>query len=156
MDTIAHLLFAYILFGGGINDIFIVLLLSNLPDIVTIPLRIYDNFIKDGGRNLHDLFFWNPTKRYLQLYRTSHSLLFCFIFGGILSIFTKNYLLLSAYVMSHIIGDVFTHRGVWSTRLFYPFSNFHIEFYNWSYWEKPLINIVLYLMMIFIFVLRTI
>ena len=130
MDNITHFLFGYILFGGRV-DIFLILLFANLPDIIATPFRIYYAIIKDKKRTFREVVSWVPNEDYLKVYRPTHSLLFCSLAGFVLSLFTEQYLLLTACILSHIILDIFSHSGRWATRIFYPFSDFHLNSFNW-------------------------
>lgn len=91
------------------------------------PVRIYRHFEKYPG-------FVNKADG--VLYRSTHSLLgfaffsICLIFLGVEPL----WLVLLNYIL-HVFVDIPSHEGVWSTRLFYPLSDFHFEGSNW--WESP-------------------
>ncbi len=138
MDPITHALFGYVLFGSPVN-IILLFIFTNLSDITSIPFRIYE-VIRKNKFSFSYLFLDDPpSKRYLTLYRTTHSLLFIFLVFFILSFSIGNYLILSLYSFSHIILDFFSHSDEWATRLFYPFSDFHVNFFNYHRGRKGLL-----------------
>jgi len=149
MDNLTHFLFGYILFVGRVNAI-LILLFTNLPDIIAAPSRIYYTIIKDKKRTFGEFNFWIPNKHYLKLYRSTHSLIFCLLLGFILSLFTKKYLVLTACIASHIILDVFSHSGKWATRIFYPFSDFHINSFNWFKKDNFIKSVIIFIIIVLI------
>ena len=148
MDNLSHFLFGYILLGNRIN-IILILLFSNLPDIISLPFKIYYTFIVEKKKKLTEIVKWDPSTDYLKIYRFAHSLFFCLLIGVILSLFTDQYLLLVGCMASHIFLDMFTHSGKWGTRLFYPFSDFHLNSFNWFCGRKSLIVYIFISILIF-------
>jgi hypothetical protein len=131
MDTISHFLLSYFLFGGSVNILWIILF-SNLPDLLSMPFKIYFLGKKTNFKNFpKSLFTWEPSDNYLKFYRTFHSFLFITLLGLILSFFTKNYLILAGCMASHIFLDIFSHTSKWATRPLYPFSDIHFKAFNW-------------------------
>ena len=153
MDNLTHFLFGYILFGGKVNTI-LILLFTNLPDIIIAPSRIYYTIIKDKKRTFGEFNFWIPNKHYLKLYRSTHSLIFCLLLGFILSLFTKQYLVLTACIASHIILDVFSHSGKWATRIFYPFSDLHLNSFIWFEKDNFINSAIIFIITVFIVLLK--
>lgn len=69
---------------------------------------------------------------YMRVYYTTHSLIPISCITVLLFIFLPNYWFLVVPYYFHIALDMVTHEKVWSTRLLYPFSDFHFIFgKNW-------------------------
>ncbi|MFH1207562.1 MAG: hypothetical protein V1668_03065 [Patescibacteria group bacterium] len=81
----------------------------------------------------------NPSDAYLHIYHWAHSLLPISFVTIIVSIFTPTGWMLAAPYYLHIFLDIFTHRGRWATRIFYPVSDFHFEGFDW--WRYNWISI---------------
>lgn len=88
---------------------------SILPDVILIP-----NEIKLIIKNIP--FKENEVNKFIvKAYYLSHSLLILLPL-----LFVSKYIFIS--ILIHQIQDWFTHTGIFSTRPFYPISNYKIKF----------------------------
>jgi len=151
MDNLSHFLFGYFLFSGKVSTP-LILLFTNIPDITAIFHRIYYSVIKDKRTTVKKFLKWKPNKEYLKIYRTSHSLFFVLGLGLILFFLTENYLILTLCMISHLALDIITHSGEWGTRIFYPFSDFHIDAFNW--FKDKNYTIIIFMMIILMIIIK--
>ncbi|MBU0597485.1 hypothetical protein KKF61_00635 [Patescibacteria group bacterium] len=111
-----------------------------LPDLLTGAYGL----VRYGSKYSVELIEFSelhkPGGLYLKVYYFFHSFLPISIVAGIIAIFAPNYTIVTLPYYLHIIMDIFTHRGVWATRIFYPISNFHFQGHNW--WKNKWISIV--------------
>ena len=114
--------------------------------------KTFKIFLKDIIKHSNKCIFFS--KKDKIIYRTTHSLITLSIF--MIVIYVKNiesfFGIFLAY-LSHIIIDIFTHNNEFSTRILFPFSDFHIEGKFWLKNKKMFINIWLITIIIFIFVI---
>lgn len=87
----------------------LIILFSVLPDIA-YPLYRF-GYLPNGSVNF---------------YYFTHSLLAIFLVFFFLYLFKRPYLSLTLPYLAHVLIDIPTHCGLFSTRLFYPFSDLHI------------------------------
>jgi len=127
MDIISHALIGWIISlmanASGKEKLWIILF-SLIPDIVLIPA-----YIKLGRENKRFLWIaknedWSgETLKYpflSALYNATHSLFFLFIIVyPVIKIFNLPSLAFWAY-LTHIIIDIFSHKGEWAIKIFYP------------------------------------
>ncbi|MBL7169922.1 MAG: hypothetical protein ISS48_02810 [Candidatus Aenigmarchaeota archaeon] len=70
------------------------------------------------------------------LYRSTHNLFTWLIVTVFSYLFFPNiFWLLPICYLSHIIIDIYSHQKGFATRLFFPFSDFHIEGRTWADWR---------------------
>ncbi len=130
MDTLSHGTWgAIIVRKAGL--VWWALLTGALPDILPAlyelarhPVKFIRNLI---NKSLAD----NPSAMYLRIYHWAHSLLPISGVSLVLVIFAPTRLVLVIPYYLHIFMDIFTHRGKWATRIFYPISDFHFEGMDW-------------------------
>jgi len=82
----------------------------------------------EGGLGIH-----------FKVYYLVHSLVPITVVTAIMYLMVPAYTIVVIPYYLHIIMDIFTHRGVWATRLFYPFSDFHFEGKDW--WKNKWISV---------------
>ncbi|MCH7492694.1 metal-dependent hydrolase [Patescibacteria group bacterium] len=90
----------------------------------------------------------NKDDTYFKVYYFFHSLLPISVVAIVIYFMAPSYLILVLPYYFHIFLDVFTHRGIWGTRLFYPISNFHFHGRDW--WKNRWISIINWSMLIVI------
>ncbi len=71
---------------------------------------------------------------YVTVYYWTHSFIPISILAIVLTAVEPVYLMLTVPYYLHLLMDIFSHRGLWATRIFYPFSDIHFNFVNW--WDK--------------------
>ncbi|MFA6098750.1 MAG: metal-dependent hydrolase [Patescibacteria group bacterium] len=111
-----------------------------LPDIIPAIfgiLRWRSEYFRDM---VSQKFAEDPRDSYMIVYRYAHSLLPITLLAAVLAIFYPAWWLVTIPYYLHIFMDIFTHKGVWGTRLFYPISDFHIEGRDW--WRNKWFSIV--------------
>lgn len=138
MDNVAHSLWG-LTFVRRLNLLFPIILFSNFPDILSAPFFLYfiikDKYPLIKSEGIKNLFFprytplheWNPPREYLEIYRFFHSIPGFIVITIVFNVFFPKYVTIFAICyLLHIIIDVFSHGGIWATRIFYPFSDFHL------------------------------
>ncbi|MGC9968690.1 MAG: metal-dependent hydrolase [Minisyncoccia bacterium] len=149
MDVVSHILIGTVLGSASAaspGDIATITLFSLLPDLFQIPLYLrvgeeYHRYFwishdKDwrGFRGHHP--FWS------DLWEIPHSLLFLvFIITPFVLYFHLPRMAIAAY-FSHIFMDIWTHKGEWRMKPFYPFRweiNGLTNMWAWS-WRKMLVS----------------
>ncbi|MFH8080325.1 MAG: metal-dependent hydrolase [Candidatus Aenigmatarchaeota archaeon] len=128
MDNIVHALWGLTLVRN-LQLLLPVFLFSNMPDILSAPFFLY-YVIKDKfplkRQVLHE---WRPPNEYLEFYHFFHSIIGLLIITSVFSVFFPEYTSIFAICYaSHIIIDMLSHSDFWATRIFYPFSDFHLTF----------------------------
>ncbi len=134
MDPITHTIFGLIA-SNNRYSLLVTIVLSNLPDILAFPFKLFylsKVYVGKSEKWLNPFVWssWDPSNEYLRFYRSTHSLLF-FLFIIVVFYLFRLPFLLSLPVISHLLLDLISHGGVWATRPFYPFSDFHLDFFNW-------------------------
>ncbi|MFA5051615.1 MAG: hypothetical protein WC544_00960 [Patescibacteria group bacterium] len=133
MDTISHSAWgALVVRKAGLVGWAV--LTGALPDIIP---ALYE-LARRPRKFIHDLITKslgdNPSDIYLRIYHWSHSLLPISVVTLAVRVFAPTYWLLAIPYYLHIFLDIFTHRGKWATRIFYPVSDFHFEGLDW--WRR--------------------
>ncbi|MDD5040312.1 MAG: hypothetical protein PHY34_04145 [Patescibacteria group bacterium] len=111
-----------------------------LPDMIPVLYGIVRYGLRFFSEMTSQRFVKSPTSGYMRIYYFTHSLVPASITTIILFIFTKSAWLLSIPYFFHILLDIPTHRGMWATRIVYPFSDFHVN--GWSWWRHSWISMV--------------
>lgn len=102
-----------------------------LPDLIPAAfglLRYKRRYYLDMA-NLS--FIDKPESAYMRIYHFTHSLVPITVLAVVLRFLAPGWWIIVIPYYSHVLLDIGTHRGVWATRIFYPFSDFHFEGYNW-------------------------
>lgn len=126
MDTLAHGLYGAALLAHTKDERLMVAagFMGMLPDVIVYATGVVSRT--------------DPTK-FIDLYRWTHSLLPLSLVALVLLVFKRKWLILLAPYLLHLLFDVPLHCGVFSTRLFYPLSDFHVcginYADNWWAWE---------------------
>lgn len=149
MDNITHALWGLTL-TRKINLILPISIFSNMPDILSAPFFFY-YLLKDKyplkKQVLHE---WRPPSEYLEFYHFFHSILGLIIVTSVFSVFFPQYALIFAICyLSHIIIDMLSHSEYWATRIFYPFSDFHLTFTK-NHWHHKGTKRLIYLALIIV------
>ncbi|MEM5799665.1 MAG: metal-dependent hydrolase [Candidatus Aenigmatarchaeota archaeon] len=147
MDNIAHFLWGLTLVRK-IKLTIPIALFSNMPDILSAPFFFYYVMKDKFPLKKHVLFEWKPTREYLEFYRFFHSILGFIIITVVFNVFFPQHTLIFVICYaSHIIIDMFSHEGIWATRILYPFSDFHLSFTK-NHWQHPTTRRLIYLALI--------
>ena len=160
MDIIFHYVVGLLISKYFLGEYsFLVIITSMLPDLIgTTYFQIqkvkqcskksFKFFFKDFRKyTKKGNFFTNLDK---ALYRFTHSLVTWILFTLLcLLVFPEIFLILSIAYLSHIIIDILTHNREFSTRLLYPFSDFHIQGFSWATNWKVFIGFWTILIIIF-------
>ena len=132
-----------------------IIIAAVLPDILgTVPMvvdKVVDsirfpegNVIKKFKKDLLGTTFLKPIDKFM--YRITHSFTALTVFGILFYLyFPDSYLVMTFAYFLHLAVDVPTHSKEWATRLFYPFSDFHIDGYNW--WENKTVSLIFWLVL---------
>ncbi|MCX8178548.1 MAG: metal-dependent hydrolase [Candidatus Aenigmarchaeota archaeon] len=149
MDNIAHWLGGMALTGRP-DLFFLVFIFSNFPDILSAPFFFYYAIKEKFPIKKKVLFEWKPPREYLEYYRFFHSILGTLLITSVFNVFFPQYtkVFLLCYI-SHIILDMFSHGGFWATRIFYPFSDFHLGFTK-NHWEHKLTRRTIFIALLII------
>ncbi|MFH0804830.1 MAG: hypothetical protein V1916_01385 [Patescibacteria group bacterium] len=102
-----------------------------LPDIIPALygiVRYRWRYVQDTSSQR---FVNNPDVGYLKVYHFCHSLIPISVVTVLLRVLAPHYWVLAIPYYLHILLDIPTHRGMWATRLLYPFSDVHAEGFNW-------------------------
>lgn len=114
-------------------------LFGALPDILTS----FFGLLKYRGKFLKELdSMMNGDSKYriyFQVYYYTHSFIPITGLAIILYLIAPSYWIITIPYYLHILLDIFTHRGIWATRIFYPFSNFHFNGHDW--WKNKWFSI---------------
>jgi membrane-bound metal-dependent hydrolase YbcI (DUF457 family) len=131
MDIISHLLVGRALAELGNyspSQITAITLFAALPDAPQIPLYAYvgykhkrfldvpknSDWLREHFRDKHP--FWSA------LWEVPHSLWFLLFVVTPVVIFFKLPLMAAVAYGSHLLADIFTHKGEWAVKIFYPFK----------------------------------
>jgi len=160
MDIISHVLIGEIIFlltGGTITTNFLIILFAVIADIVHIPYYLILGKKNNRKFCIAQKQDWERMsekyKFFTILYNTTHSIFFAFfVILPIILFFKLSVWIFFAY-LSHIIVDIFTHKGEWAIKVFWPFKFKINGFSNTWIWsiEKTinlwiiLFSIILYL-----------
>lgn len=110
-----------------------------LPDLLTF-IYGFLKFRRKYFKYLSDLAWYDgPQDPYLKVYYFSHSLIPITAVAIILYFISPAYTIIVIPYYLHIFLDIFTHQGVWATRLFFPISKFHFDGRNW--WKNKWMTI---------------
>jgi hypothetical protein len=114
----------------------LVVLATWLPDLFGQSWTIFSRMRQVRRLGIRKAFDMNVVFSEMELmtYRLFHSFFAWGIFTTLLYLFLRDYLILSLAYLSHILIDIPAHQGIWATRIFYPFSDFHFEGRNW--WQS--------------------
>jgi membrane-bound metal-dependent hydrolase YbcI (DUF457 family) len=159
MDVMSHALVGVAIAAAGkygVKEGAFVIFFSMLPDIIQIPL--YLKVGKESGRA-----FWIPKDSdwrgfrdkhpgWSSVFDIPHSLLFLIPLSLAIVWLHLPLILLLAYFV-HILLDIFTHRGEWKVKLFYPI-NASIDgitnAWSWSYGKMIASWVVLVVLICFL------
>ena len=156
-------LFYHFFIGMIISKLFLgyyslpVIISSGFIDIIGIIPFIVQKIINQPKKVIKDWLnghveFYSNTEKIV--YRTTHSLLFAIFFTIICYIFfNKIGLIMGLANLSHLLIDIFTHNNDFSTRLLYPFSDFHVKGKNWNIKEPRFYLFWILGIVIFIFLI---
>lgn len=143
MDLLYHAAVGVIIAKATSSDAYVsTALFSTMPDLIgATPFFI--NKLKHADTTtaksyISDILRFTQRDEYFatfdkHAYLLSHSLLAVTVVAFITYIYDPSlwHWWTLAYA-SHLFIDIPTHRGGFSTRLFYPFANWHIEGENWA------------------------
>jgi len=110
-----------------------------LPDLiwgVYWALVFRSQSFKKGIENRLDV---NIRSAHFKVYYFVHSLIPISVVAVIIYLVSPSFTIVVIPYYIHIIMDIFTHRGVWATRIFYPISDFHFEGMDW--WRNQWISV---------------
>ena len=114
-------------------------LVGVLPDIISIGY----GFIRFRRKYMETLreFSRSDTldNSYMRVYYLAHSLVPITVITIIIALVRPIWTIVAIPYYLHIIMDVPTHHGIWATRIFYPFSDFHFQGANW--WHHRWVNV---------------
>jgi len=128
MDTLAHGLYGAALLTPTRNERLMVVagFMGMLPDLIVQGAVIVEQGLSHGVKTMGlrgDEFPMNL----LVLYRSTHSLFVVAAMVLLLLLFKKKkYLILVVPYLLHILFDIFTHCGLFGTRILFPVSDFHV------------------------------
>lgn len=146
MDIISHLLVGRALAELGNYSpaqITAITLFAVLPDAPQVPLYLYvgykhkrfldipknSDWLREHFRNRHP--FWSA------LWEVPHSIFFLILVVTPLVIYFKLPAMAAAAYGSHLFADMFSHKGEWALKPFYPFKNkIHGITNGWA-WNLP-------------------
>jgi len=162
MDAMSHALVGVAIATAGkygVQEGALVVFFSVLPDIIQIPL-----YLKVGKESRRA--FWIPKDsdwrgfrdkhpEWASVFDIPHSLFFLIPLYLAIVLLHLPLILLFAYFL-HIVLDIFTHRGEWKVKLFYPI-NASIDgianAWSWSYGKMiaswAVLMVLIYLLRIF-------
>jgi hypothetical protein len=110
------------------------------PDVwAAAPVFIY--LRKYKWRRFYNKEVWAEAKEnsaYVHVYYIVHSLFTASFITIIIALIWPDYWYVTIPYFIHILMDVGVHKGKWGTRLFYPFTDWHVEGLNW--WETKWIT----------------
>ena len=140
MDTLAHGLYGAAILAPTRNEKLMVAagFMGMLPDLIVQGAIIAERGFSRGTSILGARGEEFPMNL-LNLYRTTHSLFFVAIIALIFLVFKRKYLILVLPYLLHVLFDIFTHCGLFGTRIFFPLSDFHVCGINYAdslwFWE---------------------
>ncbi len=149
MDNTSHALWGLTLVRR-LDLIFPIALFSNMPDILSAPFFFYYAIKEKYPLKKQVLFEWKPPQEYLEFYRFFHSIIGLIIITAVFNVFFPQYTKIFAICYgAHIIVDMFSHGNFWATRIFYPFSDFHLKFTK-NHWQHKSTRRLIYIAMIIV------
>lgn len=177
MELISHALWTYILLRIISPEyilthptfLILVLIFSMIPDIIeTAPLLICiiakrKKYKITGIKSLIE-YAIKVTQKRTEIYKKefpwatklsfyTHSHIIFLLILGILSLISQTIFL--AFLIGigfHLLIDIFTHKGFYATRPFYPLNNFKIQgFFNW--YENKTFAKLNYFLLLLIYIL---
>lgn len=140
MDTLAHGLYGAALLAPTRDQRLMMVagVVGMLPDLVVQGTIIVQTGLVSGLKIMGGAGEGFPTDL-ISFYRWTHSLLAVAVLAGFLLVFKRKYLALGLPYALHIFFDIFTHCGVFGTRIFFPFSDWHVCGVNYAeslwFWE---------------------
>lgn len=138
MDFVSHALWGATIIRKK-PEVWWAALFGALPDLLTAVYgffktkKNYFKYLKDIAENER------PNESYFKVYYFFHSFIPISVIALIILIIKPALVIITIPYYLHIIMDIFMHRGVWATRIFYPLSNFHFQGKNW--WQHKWIII---------------
>ncbi len=160
MDVFFHLIIGMIISNIFLGKILLIVVIAAvLPDLIGTTYfyilllknsskKSFKAFFKDYMNHINTRTFFG--KLDMALYRVTHSLFGWLFFTGLCFIFYKeSYLVISLAYLSHLIIDPLVHKKDYATRLFYPFSDFHIKGDDWNHNVKRYLLVDLIALMVF-------
>ena len=140
MDTLAHGLYGAAIFVPTKNERWMVAggFLGMLPDLITqgaivVKLGVGSGLTTLGGQGV------GFPPELIHLYYFTHSLFPILVVGVAIFLWRRKYAVLVLPYMLHVFFDIFTHCGLFGTRIFYPFSNLNFCGVNYAdslwFWE---------------------
>lgn len=133
MDTLAHGLYGAAVVAGSHDEKLMVAagFMGMLPDLIVQGGIIAEKGLSQGLKLMGGAGEGFPMNL-LGLYRTTHSLFFVAAIALALFVFKRKYLILILPYLLHVLFDVFTHCGIFGTRIFFPVSDFHMCGVNYA------------------------
>jgi len=125
MDTLAHGLYGAAIFAHTKNEKLMALggILGMLPDLIVYGVYAAKGYIPP-----------NVPESSLSLYHVTHSLVLVGAVAALLFIFKRKWAVFILPYALHILFDIPTHCGLFSTWFLYPVSD--INFCNFNYGES--------------------
>jgi len=165
MDIISHLLVGRALAELGNyspSQASEISLFAVLPDLPQLPLYLYvgwkhkrfldipknSDWLREHFRNKHP--FWS------SLWELPHSLWFLFLVVTPLVYYFGLPLMAAAAYASHLVIDIFTHKGEWAVKPFYPFKKKIQGLTNGWAWNLPSMVVSWIILILIIFGLHMI
>ena len=127
MDTLAHGLYGAAIAAKGGDERLMAAggVMGMLPDLIVQGTIIAQTGLVSGLKIMGGAGEGFPTGL-IALYRWTHSLLAVAVLAAFFLLFKRKYLILVLPYLLHIAFDIFTHCGVFGTRIFFPFSDWHV------------------------------
>ncbi|MBI4099854.1 hypothetical protein HY440_02500 [Candidatus Microgenomates bacterium] len=130
MDTLAHGLFgAAIVAPKGSEKLMVAAGVAGmLPDLIVQGAVIVERGVSTGFKIMGGGGEDFPANL-LVLYRATHSL---FVPAFLWLVLPKKWRILALPYLLHVLFDIFTHCGLFGTRIFFPLSDFHVCGINYA------------------------
>lgn len=130
MDTLAHGLYGAAVVANKRSEKLMVLsgAVGMLPDLIVQGAVIVERGLVPGLKVMGAAGDDFPSNL-LLLYRATHSL---FVPAFLWLVLPKKWRVLAFPYLLHVLFDVFTHCGLFGTRIFFPLSDFHICGINYA------------------------
>ncbi len=143
MDVISHVLIGEIIFlltGGTITTNFLIILFAVIADIVHIPYYLILGKKNNRKFCIAQKQDWEKMsekyKFFTILYNTTHNIFFAILIILPIILFFKLSIWIFFAYLSHIIVDIFTHKGELEIENFWPFK-FKIDGFS-NAWIWPI------------------
>lgn len=143
MDVLYHGLTGFLIAKyTGSPYVSLAALSAMIPDLVGATPYYYFKFKKEPPHSI--IAFIKSTWKFSRLnifdnttdqsiYHMTHSFITCGIITALSYIFLRSaWVVIGLSYLSHILIDIPTHEGDFATRIFYPFSDIHVESKNWA------------------------